>query len=403
MIKNKNIIIVGQQAWDIEIGCNSKDIAIEFSKHNRVLYVNAALDRVTKFRSKNDPKVQKRLNVIKGTEDGIVQIADNLYNLYPDCLVESINWVNSTKIFDWLNKRNNKKFARSILAATSKLGFDKFILFNDNDMFRSYYLKEYLKPTLAVYYSRDNMLGVNYWKKHGTLLEPRLMSKSDVCIANSEYLSNLCKKYNPFSFFVGQGCDFSLFDKGSLEEPEDLKNIHRPVIGYVGALLASRLDISLLENLSTKQPDWSFVLVGPEDEAFRNSLLHKMPNVHFTGGKDPSAIPAYINAFDICMNPQYVNPITIGNYPRKIDEYLVLGKPTIATKTESMGLFKDYVALASNVSEYIEGIEWLLTSADNKELARQRRAFALTHTWENSIDLISGAFEKTAAEKGIQL
>ncbi|MGC4233796.1 MAG: glycosyltransferase [Niabella sp.] len=402
MIKNKNIIIVGQQAWDIEIGCNSKDIAIEFSKHNRVLYVNAALDRATKFRKKKDPKIQKRLNVINGTEDGIVQIADNLYNLYPDCMVESINWINSTRIFDWLNKYNNKKFARSILAATRKLGFDKFILFNDNDMFRSYYLKEYLKPTLAVYYSRDNMLGVNYWKKHGTLLEPRLISKSDVCIANSEYLSNQCKKYNPLSFFVGQGCDFSMFDNGNLEEPEDLKNIRRPIIGYVGALLASRLDISLLENLSTKRPDWSFVLVGPEDEAFQDSLLHKMPNVHFTGGKDPSAIPAYINAFDICMNPQYLNPITIGNYPRKIDEYLVLGKPTIATKTESMGLFKDYVALASNASEYIEGIEQLLSS-DNEELARQRRAFALTHTWENSIELISRAFEKAAAEKGIQL
>lgn len=42
--------------------------------------------------------------------------------------------------------------------------------------------------------------------------------------------------------------------------------------------------------------------------------------------------------FDVCMNPQLVNEITIGNYPRKVDEYLALGKPVIATKTLTMDL-----------------------------------------------------------------
>jgi len=59
MITNRDIIIVGQQPWDLELGSNCKDIALEFSKHNRVLYVNAPLDRITAIRYKNDLKVKK--------------------------------------------------------------------------------------------------------------------------------------------------------------------------------------------------------------------------------------------------------------------------------------------------------------------------------------------------------
>ena len=61
MIKGQDIIVVGIQAWDIEIGSNCKNIAVEFAKHNRVLYVNPPLDRATLKRDKNSEKVQKRL------------------------------------------------------------------------------------------------------------------------------------------------------------------------------------------------------------------------------------------------------------------------------------------------------------------------------------------------------
>ena len=40
-----DIVITGIQSWDIEIGSNCKNIALEFSKENRVLYVNPQLGR----------------------------------------------------------------------------------------------------------------------------------------------------------------------------------------------------------------------------------------------------------------------------------------------------------------------------------------------------------------------
>ena len=56
MIKGKDIIVVGIQAWDIEIGSNCKNIAVEMSRENRVLYVNSPLDRISKFKDRNTEK-----------------------------------------------------------------------------------------------------------------------------------------------------------------------------------------------------------------------------------------------------------------------------------------------------------------------------------------------------------
>ena len=384
-IMNRDIVVVGQQPWDTEIGSNCKNIALEFSKQNRVLYVNSTLDRVTLIKHKADPKVQRRLAVIDGKQDGLVVIKENLWNLYPDCLTESINWIKNRTIFDILNKKNNKKFAKSILKAINQLGFKDIILFNDNDMFRSYYLKELLQPSVSIYYSRDYMLAVDYWKFHGADLEPALIAKSDLCVANSPYLSNYCKKYNPQSYYVGQGCDLEMFRNLKDDSiPTDIANIQNPIIGYVGALQSIRLDIKLLAFIAKERPQWSIVLVGPEDEAFKASELHNISNIYFLGGKDPSVLPAYINAFDVCLNPQIINQVTIGNYPRKIDEYLAMGKPTVATATEAMSIFESHTYLAKRNEDFVSMIDTALKE-DTTELQNKRRAFASTHTWENNI------------------
>ena len=59
MIKGKDIIVMGIQAWDIEIGSNCKNIAVEFAKNNRVLYVNPPMDRVSQYRERQTQKIKK--------------------------------------------------------------------------------------------------------------------------------------------------------------------------------------------------------------------------------------------------------------------------------------------------------------------------------------------------------
>lgn len=399
IIKGRDIVVIGQQPWDTEIGSNCKNIALEFSKHNRVLYINSPLDRITLFRNKQDPKIRKRLEVIKGNEENLIEIQDRLWNFYPDCMVESINWIGSTAIFNFLNRFNNKKLARSIEKALKRLDFKDIILFNDNEMFKGFFLNTMLKPAVSIYYSRDYMVAVDYWKKHGEKLEPKLIASNDLCVANSTFLAEYCKQFNPHSYYVGQGCDLDIFVENKEKQvPADLSAVKRPVIGYVGALQSIRLDIALLAHLAAARPDWTIALVGPEDDVFKASNLHQFPNIIFTGMKPISELPDYINAFDVCINPQLVNQVTIGNYPRKIDEYLAIGKPVVATATKAMETFSDFVYLAADKEEYVALIGKAL-EAHTTALQQARRTFALEHTWENSVSEIYKAIGLTLQDR----
>lgn len=392
-VKDMDFVVVGLQAWDLPIGSNCKNIALEISKHNRVLYVNAPLDRNTLLKKKNDPLVQKRINIAEGKEFQVQKVQENLWQFFPNCRIESINMLPDGFLFDFFNKRNNRKFAAEIKKGIKELGFKDFTLFNDSDMFRSFYLKELLQPKQYIYYTRDNLLAVDYWKKHGLRLEPALMAKADLVTANSVYLARVAQKHNPKSYYVGQGCETDQFSAAiQHDEPEDIKHINRPRVGYIGALYGLRLDVKLLENIARQRPQWNLVLVGPEDDAFKNSSLHQMENVFFTGAKKPDELPSYLSYFDVALNPQVLNEVTIGNYPRKIDEYLAMGKPTVATKTEAMEIFDGYVYLATDENDYLAMIEQALNEND-AELKQKRITYAQSHTWENSVAEIYKAMD----------
>lgn len=392
-VKDRDFVVVGLQPWDLPIGSNCKNIALEYSKHNRVLYVNAPLDRNTLLKKKDDPQVQKRIRISEGKEPQLQQVKDNLWQYFPNCTLESINMLPDGFLFDFFNKRNNKKYAREIQKGIDELELKNFILFNDSDMFRSFYLKELLQPAQYIYYTRDNLLAVDYWKKHGLRLEPALMKKADLVTANSVYLARVGEKHNPKSYYVGQGCETDQFSADIKHtEPDDVKDIARPRVGYIGALYGLRLDYKLLENIAKKRPNWNLVLVGPEDDAFKASELHTMENVFFTGSKKPDELPAYLSSFDVALNPQILNEVTIGNYPRKIDEYLAMGKPTVATKTEAMEIFDGYVYLAKDEADYLAMIEQALNEND-ADLKQKRIDFARSHTWENSVAEIYKAMQ----------
>lgn len=403
IIKGRDIIIVGQQPWDVSIGSNCKNIALELSKHNRVLYVNSALDRITLLRGRNQEHIVKRLKVIKGKATGLVSVGTDLWTLYPDVLIESVNWINSHQIFNYLNKRNNRLFAKSILKAVSLLNFENFILFNDNDMFKSFYLQEFLKPSVSIYYSRDFMLAVDYWKKHGESLEPQLIQKSDLCVANSTYLRDYCKEYNVNSFYIGQGCELDIFRASAdYQIVPEIQQMRGAKIGYVGALQSIRLDIELIAHIATQQPEWNIILVGPEDDVFKQSILHQISNVHFLGSQKPEELPRFISAFDVCINPQLVNQVTIGNYPRKIDEYLAMGKPVVATLTQAVSVFEDTVYLAESKEDFARSIQRALEEDDSDKVA-QRIALAHSHSWENSVGELYKAINQTINKRDVSI
>jgi teichuronic acid biosynthesis glycosyltransferase TuaH len=385
MLKGRDIVVIGLQPWYYEIGSNCKNIATHLAMHNRVVYVNLPINRKTFLSRDPNPGIQQHIQIIKQKGEQLKQIRENLWEFYPTCIVESINWLPSTKAFKALNYVNNRRFAKEILQAMEQLDFHDIILFNDNDIFNGFYLKQLLSPALYVYYCRDYLRGNPYWGKHCDELEPELIKNADLAVANSAYLADYCARHNKNSYDIGQGCNLELFDDTrNFPVPEEMQWLNAPIIGYVGAVIANRLDEEIIRIIAKSNPSWNVVLVGPEDDTFRNSSLHQMANVVFIGRKPIEQLPHFIRCFDVCINPQLVNMLTIGNYPLKVDEYLAMGKPVVATRTKTMELFEEYTYLADKPEDYPSLIEKALKE-DGKELQKKRSAFARTHTWENSV------------------
>lgn len=392
----KDFIITSLQNWDIEIGSTIKNTALEISKENRVLYVSTPLDISTRLRgNKQSPSYIRRMDVIKGKASPLRQINKNLWVLDCPFILLSINSL-PTPFFNFFNRQNNRRLGKWIVKQAQALGFNNFIHLIDTDIYRSRYLKEYIHPAVSIYYRRDYIIGEAYWRKHGTRLEPELAASADIVLANSTRFAAELQKYNPNTYPIETGVNLELYDAfKNYELPAEMRNIPRPIIGYMGTVNSTRLDGDLLYDIIRKRPDYHFVFTGPEDDSFKRHPIHTLENVHFLGRKNTGELPAYISAYDVCINPQMVNDITDGNYPLKIDEYLAMGKPTVATNTHTMrDIFAQHTHLATNCEEWLSAIDGALTEVDNKELMRQRISFAQTHSWGHSVNKIYKIIEQ---------
>lgn len=391
---NMNFVFVSLQRINTDRDSTATSLAKELAKHHQVLYVNSPIDRKTFLSNGTDEFIAQHKEDIRNKANNLQRTESQLWVLNPAQIIESINWLPSTKLFSILNRYNNRVLANEIKAATQQLGFDQFILINDKDIFRSFYLKEMLKPEKYIYLDRDYTVGMGYWRKHGVALEPKLMKKADAVVCNSHDFTKRAKKYNPNSFYIGNGFDASQYDH-TIEraKPEALAAIPGPIIGYVGALITLRLDLLLMVEMAQKRPDWSFVYIGWEDEDFEQSALHQLPNVYMLGKKHTNDVPAYIQHFDVCINPQVLNDITKGNFPLKVVEYLALGKPVVATTTNTMQeVFSQHTYLANDLNEFLLNIEKAL-GENNDGRQNERLQFARSFSWDKVVQLLLKAIQ----------
>ena len=395
-----NFVFVSLQPINADRDSTSTCLAKELAKTHKVLYVNSPIDRRTLLFKKNDSFVKARIENIKNKGKKLSQLQENLWMLQPSTIIESINWIPSTFIFSKLNWINNTRFAKEIKEALIELKFDTFILINDKDIFRSFYLKELLHPEKYIYLDRDYIIGMNYWKRHGTKLEPELLQKADAVICNSHDFTRRAKKYNPNSFYIGNGFDADQYQHTQeLSIPADLAGIPAPRIGYVGALIALRLDPELMIKMAEEKPSWSFVLIGWEDEVFKESRLHELSNVYFLGKKHTKVIPAYIRHFNVCINPQVVNEITAGNFPLKIVEYLAMGRPVVATATNTMReIFNQHTYLAGEDDSFVNQIEKAMQE-DSDILKMERLEFVKQFNWKNVTSVMLHCIEGIDEQK----
>ena len=183
-------------------------------------------------------------------------------------------------------------------------------------------------------------------------------------------------------YLLTHGANHELFSGAENEHPL-LRKIPKPRIGYFG-LFDERLDIGLLESTAKKMSHLSFVIVGPVETNV--SELHRLPNIFFPGAIPYEELPAMAKGWDICMLPYRRNRLTEAIQPLKIKEYLATGKPVISTPIAEACNLREYVHLAENEEQWLDGIQQLLQGLPAANLEK-RRQFLAKESWQQKADI----------------
>ena len=139
--------------------------------------------------------------------------------------------------------------------------------------------------------------------------------------------------------------------------PADIATLPRPIAGYVGGL-HQWVDQDLLAAVAERMPDVSFALVGPPQVDV--SRLERVQNIHLFGQRPHAELPGYVKDFDVGLVPYRISEYTANVYPTKLNEYLIMGIPVVATDLFEIRRFNgehgDLIRVASSVDDYATAI-----------------------------------------------
>jgi len=215
--------------------------------------------------------------------------------------------------------------------------------------------------------------------------ERQLLTAAEQVFIHSPAMMKKKGSFNRNTQLLPNGVDYSLYAT-KVTEPEDLRGIPHPRIGYVG-YLKKMLNWPLLLELTAAHPDWSFVFVGERKGSHNiEELLDQMaqrPNVHFLGGKPTEGLGAYPQHLDVCIMPYHLDDYTKYIYPLKLHEYLAGGRPVVSTPICSVIAFSDVLATASSPEDWSKAIQNALSESENTpEKVAQRQKIAQQHDWD---------------------
>jgi len=392
MIKNENIICISSIDWDF-IWQGHQEIMSTFARNgNRVFFIENTGVRTPGIR--DIWRIRNRIrNWFKGIK-GIREETDNLYIYSP--LVIPFPYL---RIASWINKH----LILSVFEKWKKIAnFHDPIIWTFLPTPLSLDIIESLSSKLVVYYCIDNFRVSSYSAKKIQRYEIRLLKKADLVFVTSKSLYDYCSTYSSSVYTFSFAVNFEEFQKARLENntaTDELKDMPRPIIGYVGGL-HKWVDQSLVKAAAERYPQYSFVFVGPVQTSI--TLLSNLKNIHFLGKIEHSKIPYIINEFDVCIIPYVDAEYTRNVYPTKLNEYHALGKPVVSTYLPEIVNFNarnnNLVFTAKGKEEFINCIAQALISKD-EHVVNERIESARKNSWAARIEEMSTFVQDTIKKK----
>ena len=357
---------------------------------NRVLFVENTGVRRPTFRDFSRVRDRFR-NWRRGTK-GFREERENLYVYSPIVLPFPYSGV-AKPINKWLMVRALRRWMVTV-------GFRRPLVwtFLPTPLARDVMLA--FDPELTVYYCIDDLASSSSAARPIEQSEISLFREADLVFVTSEKLRSRAAINSDHVHLFPFGVNFEKFAHAkNTAPPQELTDLRKPIVGYVGGI-HKWIDFELLEELARRLPETTFVLVGPIQTD--TSCLANCQNIHLLGARTHDELPRYIGAFDVGIVPYVLSDYTANVYPTKLNEYLAMGIPVVATDLLEIRRFNkthgDVVAVANGAEMFATEITNVQKVVSEDERSR-RIAVAEENSWQSRIERMSEVIDESIERK----
>jgi glycosyltransferase involved in cell wall biosynthesis len=391
ILRNLDIIVLSDNEWEDNRGTNH-EIVWRLSDTNRILFIELPISPLSPFTGLRRGIWKKHIKWwFKGIRQG------DKPNLFIACPPPVLPF----RFHRWTNVFNQALQTFFVRQMLKRLHFKNDIIVT----FRadSGFFVRKMHAKVKVYYCTDDWSAFHFWWQPGRLVatrEQELIHSCDLIFGTSQILTDRFKQQGKTAYFLPNRVDFSLFSQAQhLNPPDDESHIKKPVIGFVGTIYRDNFDAGLVFRMAQRHPEWSFLIVcrplGREPDLTPLKRLH---NVHFVDFRPQHELPRYLSAMDVCLIPRTPTTLSQTAFPLKLFEYLAAGKPVVATRTEELLPFSDYVYLAGTNEEFEDCVARALRE-NNPDQTAKRMALARDNDWHRNIIDFSSAVKEFLASR----
>ena len=268
-----------------------------------------------------------------------------------------------------------------------------FIEHNITNYFFWYYtpmmlsISDHFNPMMTLYDCMDELSAFKFAPQCLKDRENELFAKADLVFTGGYSLYEAKKHRHHDVHPFPSSIDTEHYLKARLfsADPPDQASIPHPRIGYFG-VIDERIDLSLIEGVAKRKPEWHIVMIGPIAK-IKTDTLPTLPNIHYLGMKHYNELPSYIAGWDIAMLPFAHNESTRYISPTKTPEYLAAGKPVISTPI--IDVLRQYgrnglVNIAGTPEEFVRVAKLDLENTDREEWLQLVNEFLSQNSWDKT-------------------
>ena len=184
-----------------------------------------------------------------------------------------------------------------------------------------------------------------------------ILRDADMVFSNCEPIRKVFAPLRTDIHLVPNGCERL---DGDVEAHAALRDLPRPIIGYVGNL-RDRVNWPLIERIAQAYPDGSIVLVGsahgrPEVAA----IAERHANIHMLGVRPYEEALQIMRGFDVAIMPHLQNALSDRMNPLKLYVYFASGLPIVASAVANIDELAPYIAVADTDDQFMAQLKAVL-------------------------------------------